>query len=495
MRIITQADIDILMQSTRESFIRVQLLNEKYQVIDELQGEVIDGDISIDASTDIRRTCNLSIYVKDTSYFTGEKRKIWLDKFVRLYYGVRHQRTQEILWYLLGIYLFNDQSYMYSVLSHTLTASCVDLMSKLTGVRNGQINGIPTEIPAGSSIRNSMISTLTQFGGIKDYLIDDIEKEVPYDMAFSTGSTVYNIVSQLRDLYPGWETFFDLDGTFVCQPIPTLENDPILYDNNILKPLIISETLSNSFSAVKNVTEVWGKTIDADRFSDTSSYSGNTYNISLSSFELENYMTIGFKASANNAASPKLKINSLSAYPIVNDNDKPIDANTILSGKSYVLKYRKEKFYFLGQFQIHAIVKEVSQYPSAAYIANDKKDNNCDNISYVVNPDSPYTIEKLGEIRQVLTGGEYSEIYSDDLCTQRAEYENWMTTRLQDGMTLEMMGIPWLDVNQKFNYTANSTGETAQYITKSINWSLKNGRQTVQCVKFYPLYPGIINSK
>ena len=33
---------------------------------------------------------------------------------------------------------------------------------------------------------------------------------------------------------------------------------------------------------------------------------------------------------------------------------------------------------------------------------------------------------------------------------ERAEYENWKSTRLQDSISLEMM-IPWLHVNKKNN--------------------------------------------
>lgn len=493
MRAVTQRDIDVLMQSSREVFVKIQLLNDRYQVLDELQGDVIDGDVNIDAESNIRRTCNLELYVRDRSLFVGEKRKIWLDKTVRLYYGIRHQRTREILWYPLGVYLFNEQSYEYSAVTHTLSVSCVDRMSGLTGLRDGQIGGVPTEIPAGSLIRDSMISAVTQLGGVQDYLIEDVGKEVPYDLSFPTGASVYDIVVKLRDLYPGWETFFNLDGAFVCQPVPTLESDPVLYDDTLLRPLVISEMLTNSFSAVRNVTEIWGKTIDAGRYADASTYSGNCYRISLDGFALEEYATVGFRVDAANAASPSLQINALASCPIVDDEGAPLRAGVMLAGKSYVVKYRRGQFIFLGQFQIHAIAKEVSAMPSAAAIAKDKAENLCDNISYVVNPESPYTVEKLGEIRQVLSGGEYEDIYSDSLCIQRAEYENWKSTRLQDGMTLEMMGIPWLDVNQKLRYTSGSIGAEAQYITKSVSLSLRSGRQTVGCVRFYPLYPFILS--
>jgi hypothetical protein len=70
------------------------------------------------------------------------------------------------------------------------------------------------------------------------------------------------------------------------------------------------------------------------------------------------------------------------------------------------------------------MAKEVKIEPTLEEKEQDKENESCDNILYVVNPDSPYTIEDIGEWRQVLSGDEYENIYSDELAVERAEYEN-----------------------------------------------------------------------
>ena len=65
--------------------------------------------------------------------------------------------------------------------------------------------------------------------------------------------------------------------------------------------------------------------------------------------------------------------------------------------------------------------------------------------------ESPFNIYDLGEIRKVLSGGEYDNVYSNDLAKQRAEYELWLHTRLNDGLTLSCVPIYWADVNMKIN--------------------------------------------
>ena len=100
----TQTDIQVLRQSNQIIYIKLELLNKMFQVIDELQGEVIEGSQTEDSDSDIRNTSNITFIVKDASYLANQTSKIWLDKYVRLYVGVLHQRSQEILWYPMGTF-------------------------------------------------------------------------------------------------------------------------------------------------------------------------------------------------------------------------------------------------------------------------------------------------------------------------------------------------------------------------------------------------------
>ena len=362
-------------------------------------------------------------------------------------------------------------------------------MAELTGIRNGQVKGLSHIIPVETDIRTAMISTLTETGKIYNYLIDDINKTVPYDLEFGTGATVYEMIAELRDLHPAWETYFD-DATFICQPIPTCENDDVILDAETIEHLVISESLTNSFENVKNVTDVWGKVIDCDRYADISTNTSTQYNITLEDYALYSGDMIGFKTNIATSSST-LKINSGTAYPIVKSDDTAI---ALEANKSYVVKYENSKLYYQGEFQVHYIVKEFSTEPTSEFKTQDIINEGTTNIKYVINPDSPYCVDKIGEIRQVLSSGEYENIYTEELCMERAEYENWKSTRLQDSISLEMMMVPWLRVNKKITYKSKITNKTEQYITKSINRSLSNWTMTVQMIRFYPLYPFIVET-
>lgn len=469
---VQQQDIDLLFQKSKDIYVKIQLLNKDFLVIDELCGETISGDISIDSQSDIRRSLNLELLVKNNSLLTNEGGKIWIDKFVRIYMGLYHLRTQKIVYYPLGVFLFNDNTFTYNSTTQTLSVNCLDLMSLMTGTRRGQVSGLTASIPEGNNIREVMISFVSQLAGFKKYLIEDIGKTIPYDLSFSTGVTIYEMISKVRDLYPAWETFFDIDGTFIYQAIPSCKDNNIVFDKETMRKLTISESLTNSFSEVKNKTEIWGKSISADRFVDSSTNTGSQYNITLTNFELKNGVKVAFKTNVANLTNPSLKINSLSAYGIYNEKEQLIPAGTMKINTSYALRYRNSKFYLLGQFQITATAMDT-------------------------NPDSPFYVGDNQEnvVLQVLSGGDFEKIYSDELCQERADYENWKSTRLTDSISLEMMLIPWLDVNQKVEYTSFVTGETSQYITKKISFNLQSGTMNVETVKFYPLYPNILSKE
>ena len=94
----------------------------------------------------------------------------------------------------MGIFAFSTGSYSYDATTKELSLSCVDRMAELTGDLNGKVSGLSTTIPAGSNIRNSLISTVTQIGKISKYRIDDVGQTVPYDLEFNTGANTFDII-------------------------------------------------------------------------------------------------------------------------------------------------------------------------------------------------------------------------------------------------------------------------------------------------------------
>lgn len=468
--IITQQDKEILYQNSQDYDIKLELLNKDFKVIDSLEGDLINCNLNIDANSDIRRTFNSEIHVANESYLVGSDKKIWLDKYVRPYIGIRSLRSGNMQWYKQGVYTMIGANYTYDQTTNTLSLQCNDLISTLNDDRDGQMLGYTITIEEGNNARAVIISLLGD-AGITKYLINDIDFEIPYDLEFNAGVTYYEILSKIIELYSGFEMFFDIDGIFTIQKIPTCETDDIMLSDEFLKKMVISESPNYSFTDVYNYIQVYGQVLEFDRASSACTYSNNVYNATITDLEgLENFGLYSIMIPSTNSANPKMKVNNGTEYPITYDDGTPLKENELKIG-SNIFKFRlaNENFYYLGQYQVSAEVT----------------DNN---------PNSPYNPINLGRIvPKTLAGGEYDNIYSDSLALQRADYELWKATRLQESVTLTMLKVPWLDVNWKIEYSPDylKGKETHQYIIKSISSSYSDYTMNVEIIKFYPDYPDI----
>lgn len=454
-------------KSVRNLRAKINILNFQMQTVDEISGNVIDGNITEDAKSDIRRTCNITMVVTNGQFDVKPGGQIWLDKMFQIYIGVDNLYTGVTQWFNKGIYLIDQPSYIFDPVTSTLTFQGFDLMCKMTGLRNGYLEGIPTVIPQGSDIREAMISTVTQLGGFTKYAIEENPQTVPYDIQIDPGGTVYDILVALRDILPSWQIYFDEDGVFHYNPIPSGRNEPIMFYDDTWDEVVLSESINTDFSTVKNVVEVWGKTLNPAHYADAT-VSGNTYQLSIADVSsYRNNMLYGFTAPSI-LTNPQVQINSLGALPIVNEDG----TNAVIpeADTYYVVKYQEEdnNFLFMGYQQPYAVAQDE-------------------------NPESPFYVDgPVGKIRIVLQGGDYDNIYTNDLAMQRAEYELWLRTRLQDNVTLSCVPIYSLQTNTVVSKTLTNETEPTLFIIKTITTNLSyTGTQSVQMITYYPLYPDI----
>lgn len=474
-----QDDYNILSQQIITKYIKLEILNFHYDVVDEISGNLTAMSVNIDSESDLRRSCNLTFVMTDASFDVKAGNKIYLDKFCRPWIGYENIYTGNIQWYNQGIFLINAPSWRYNATTHELSLAGLDLASKLTGLRNGGLEGIPTKITAGSNVRQAMIAAL-ELAGFTKYLISectDVDGNiiaVPNDIEIAQGGTVWNIITQLRDILPRYEAFFDTDGVFVYQPIPTGSGEPVVIDDTIWPNLLIDESINNDFESVKNYIEVYGRTLDPSYFSTNTTYSGATLSLTVADYPtaLTDNTIVGFTTPTTGdigaTGGISLKMNNLTASTLYEyGTDNPV---TTLDNDTYYVAYYNQGWYLMGH-----------QQPAG--------------IAYDDNPDSPFYVNgSIGRIRHVLYGGEYENITSDKLALERAKYELWKRTRLQDSITLTSIPNPWLDVNVLISHAirGKSQENAAQYIIKSISTDYGiEGTQSINAITYYPLYPNI----
>ena len=523
----TQEDIRILQQHQKNVYTKIEMLDKKRKVIRQLEGIVQQGNYSIDANSDLRRTSSLTINLINN--YLDINSSLFYTAILQIHVGFYDLKTKQVKYYPIGNYIFDSKNSSYDETTNSLSLNNVDLIAEYDSEHRGKLHSLSKlKIEAGTNMNDALAAVLKEIG-ITRFRLDTMGKyydtelstsqEVPYDLEFSIGSSYLDVIIKLRDLYPSWECFFDTDGVFVCQQIPTLESDSCVFskDSNFIEKYLISESIdSTKLYDVKNIVEIWGKDIECDRFATSAiaTLSGTelTYTIRVDNYvdngttDYINKSTIGFTCPRSNSDAEKVfieiesydtetetvtKLGKKQIYDFV--KKEPISNTTFSAGEVYVLKYivtsgYPSTFYYIGQFQIHAVSILTDHFPTAKEKQSFIEEFQTKNISYSVIPDSPYTIEKIGKITQVLSDGDYQNINDDSIALANAEYELWKAARLNDSINIECMLIPWLDVNQKVWYRKQNEKESYQYIIKSISGNLGEATMSMSLMRFYDLY-------
>lgn len=536
--IATQDQILIAKQKEHVFRVKVELLNQAFMPIEEVDGKVSDISFSINNDSDIRRAGSVTFVLDEGYEIPNDFEASWLDKIVRISIGIDngevnsgylHEELGEFLnswmakhtnmwlhgndyiYFILGSMILLDDSFTYDAETRAMSLSLVDLMAMGTSARGNQI-GYQVKIPYETDIPEALAAVVSRFMKTKGTSIDEFPDVIPYDLVSNVGDYPYDILDMILSLFPYYEHYYDSEGIYHVHVIPMHIDEDVFLDKDVMDDLIISEERSSSMSNIKNSTEIWGRELVPDFVSTSCIYTVNdrTYTLGFISDmqTVEVNALYSFTPTVTNAADPKIKINVADEtgtvpeiYSLYDSNGDPLAAGKLVINRTYVamcvldVENNTKKFLLQGEEIIHVIVREMQEEPSDSEKEADKEENGCDDILYVINPNNPYACDRngftisYGEIRQVFEGGDYSNIYTTDLAFQRAKYENYLKMRQNTDVTLTTVLIPFMDVNRKIEYTSPNTGNAEQYIVKSIDFNILEYTMTMQLSRFYNYYP------
>lgn len=512
----TQTDLALLRKKNKKVRMRVRILDEAYQEIAQITGKIKTINFNVDSESDIRRTCNLTLVVPNKEQIQIDFRNTWNRRIVDLYCGVFNDSTGEYVEYHLGMMLMKEGNTNYNATTQEIQLSLVDLMSTLTDIRGYQL-GSDHVIPYDSNIKHAMQAVIGDYAVFKRNDIIDFPDVVPYDIVTESGGYPYDILKQMLDLYPQYEMYYSADGTFTVDEIPTKVSDPIDIDYDVIDDMLISTSETADFSLIKNTTEIWGMQLDAIYTAVECVSEGSKYVLDIdSTFEtLIPGETYGFTPDVTNQGNQTIQIQETEECPIYTNPSTavyvPITAGKMVAGIPYVVKYERivltppvegqeseenGVFILQGELDVHVIYQEINEMPDAQEQQRYKELNGCREVMWKLNTDSPFsayldptTGRIQGEMRQVLQGGEYDAIYTTDLAYQRASYETWLKNRQQDTVEVEMVLIPWMNVNDKVRFHSPEDNNLGTWTVKSIEYDFLRWTMTVVMARFYQFYP------
>lgn len=267
---ITEEQYKVLNQVLLEKYIKVEIYDSNNNKLDSIEGNVIDGTIDIDATSNMRRQFSgLTMVITNNKYIPSSSSYFWINRKVRLAIGIKNMLTDKICWFHLGWYYISKPDIKKTQTTYELTLSGYDYMCQLDGTYNGCLsNAVATKITAGTPIGQAIRSTLTFKANENNYMVEDVVDSintvltVPYDLEKDSTSTIRDLISDLAGLYMNYEFFYSA-GTENSQPVFTFQaiknriNDPIVWDFSQNKVLLDIDNQPN-FENIKNDVWVWG---------------------------------------------------------------------------------------------------------------------------------------------------------------------------------------------------------------------------------------------
>lgn len=555
---LSQLQYNTAKQTVRELSCKIELLDYEYTVIDELSGVVLSYSFSTSAESNIRRTGTLSLtpYGQEEYYKIQQGSKIWMDKYIRVYMGIKDYYSDTIAWTNMGLFLINNPSHVFSSTDNTITLQLVDLMVKLTGLRNGYLDGYQHQIPTGTNIEEAIKGILLKGGFTQcEVEIEDGDyTEIQYDIKVDGDRTLYDLLTAINEQNINYQMYFDVDGVFHYNKIPDGADEPIMATDDLWDSVYISHQSDVPYDQLKNHIIVLGKTHNVKNYCNEINVSSNTILGTCSSVKkMRNHIKLGFTTPNNMGAltNPKFNLNSYGAYPIKYTNGdipelKPdtyyviksqqynncYKSNCILSGVANATTYSYSHL-SSAEHVVGAYIYEFDDKDGAIMFATKvtaldttnhtitvgttlDADHPVTNKTYYLfyiydidsqaywqfmgelqpraevqenNPESPWYVGgTIGDIKQVLCGGDYDNITTSDLALERAQWELYTRCKFYDSVTLNIVPVYWLDVNWLIEIKLPNE-EQAYYIIKNIETGGGiTGVQTLQLTRFYPYY-------
>ena len=171
-----------------------------------------------------------------------------------------------------------------------------------------------------------------------------------------------------------------------------------------------------------------------------------------------------------------LEING--APPLTLNNNRVYDADDVYFEQNVIYIFRIAS----GIFDdiLHPCIQYMGDYNHMQ-----KKEEN--------NSTSPFYVDgTMGTVRKVLNGGDYDNISTDLMASERASWELYQRCRVQDNIILQCVPIYWADVNTVIEITLpnkNGIEQTNRYMIKSISDSYGVSEiQTINAMKYFPYY-------
>jgi hypothetical protein len=316
----------------RTTLVRLELLDDNYNIVDTLEGEVSEGNVvltnnrstssasgtsSTDSDNDnsnfARISGSLTMVLKKT--LTTDYFKLDLKHLVRVVMIITDNISSISAEYPIGICLLNSPTINRKASdSSNLQITLNDLMSLYNGDLGGGLENT-VKIESSSNSSASFTQTLQNVATDSDLMnlssnkikIESNDFQILSDVTCEMGNNITDLLKALMDLYMGYELFFDKDGVLTYQKIKKYSTDSPIQEF-INSPMIVSYTPKEDFTNVRNKIVVWGSTQESSddestpiQYSASSELTDSTHPLSTTNIGVKKKVITDEKAQSTEA--------------------------------------------------------------------------------------------------------------------------------------------------------------------------------------------------
>ena len=233
----------------------VEWLDWQENLIADYTTNVLDGNLNIDNSKDIRRTFSMVVNNTNGLYVPHGARTNMGIK-VRIKRGIKTSSGD--LWWNRGIFVLSNPSTSNQGAEKITNLSGVDKWSLL----NGELAGTLTEttvIARGTNIAEA-IRAVAEDAGETKFAFDICTEITPYTITKEPGDTRADLIKELA-LIPSWDIYYDVDGYLRFTPLIDPLQKQVVVDLSVgstYRKCYISSKYSPEWSKIKNYWKVIG---------------------------------------------------------------------------------------------------------------------------------------------------------------------------------------------------------------------------------------------
>ena len=205
--------IDALTAPIRQYVVKIEWLDWNENFVGDYTADVIDGNITIDVSRDVRRTFTMTINNAKGLYIPYGARTNMGVK-VRIKHGIK--TSQGDYFWNRGIFVLTDPEAIHKGSEKTVTLQGVDKWALLNGDLAGTLTDT-TVIPIGTNVADAIRAVAADAGEFK-FAFDTCTVTTPYTITKEPGTTRAELIKELA-LIPSWDIYYDVEGYLRFTPL------------------------------------------------------------------------------------------------------------------------------------------------------------------------------------------------------------------------------------------------------------------------------------